>query len=172
MAWVKDGVKYVLNCGEKLTCVDPKTGEVKWQAPGPGCASASPCISGDYVVINYGEGRGTYAYKMSADKAEEIWHNRNGDRGASQVISDGYVYGFYKPGRYFCHKLETGEQKWMVQMGGGECCTPVMVDGKLFGFANDGGNTLYSAMIVFLPTPDKYTQYPVGALFRRCHRRG
>jgi outer membrane protein assembly factor BamB len=151
VAWRKDGVTYLINCGTKLTCVEAKTGAVKWQAPGPGCASATPTICGDYVVINYGQGRGTYGYKMTPDKAEQLWRINKSDRGSTPVILDGYVYA-YGGGDYACIDLNTGAVKWRERFLG-EICSPVLADGKVFGFY-DGA----AGIVVFKPTPEKYSE--------------
>jgi outer membrane protein assembly factor BamB/type 1 glutamine amidotransferase len=149
--WYKDGINYIINCGTKLTCVEAKTGAVKWQAPGPGGASATPAICGDYVVINYGLGRGTYAYRMTLEKAEQIWRISKSDRGSTPVILDGLVYA-YGGGSYACYELATGQEKWK-QPSSGEISSPVVADGKIFGFY-DG----CAGIVVFKPTADKYTE--------------
>lgn len=147
--WRKDGITYIITCGDKLTCVEAKTGEIKWQAPGPGGASATPTISGDYVVINYGQGRGTYAYRMTPEKAELLWRISKSDRGTSSVIVDGYVYA-YGAGSYACYDLITGQEMWKQRFGG-EISSPIVADGKVFGFY-DGA----SAITVFKATPESF----------------
>jgi outer membrane protein assembly factor BamB len=151
VVWFKNDINYIINCGTKLTCVKAKTGEVKWQAPGPGSASATPAICGDDVVINYGLGRGTYSYRMTPEKAEQIWRISKCDRGSTPVIFDGLVYA-YGGGSYACYELTTGQEKWK-QPFSGEISSPVVADGKVFGFY-DG----CAGIIVFKPTADKYTE--------------
>ncbi len=149
--WRKDGVTYIITCGDKLTCVEAKTGAVKWQAPGPGGASATPAIWGDYVVINYGLGRGTYAYRMTPEKAEQLWRISKSDRGTTPVILDGYVYA-YGGGSYACYELTTGEEKWKQRFGG-EISSPIAADGKIFGLYSGS-----SAIMVFKATPERFVQ--------------
>jgi outer membrane protein assembly factor BamB len=151
VAWRKHGINYIINCGTKLTCVEAKTGAVQWQAAGPGGASATPAICGDHVVINYGLGRGTYGYKMSVDKAEQLWRISKCDRGSTPVILDDHVYAF-GGGSYACYELTTGREKWKQRFSG-EISSPVAADGKVFGFY-DGA----AGIVVFRSTPDKYTE--------------
>jgi len=161
VVWRKHGVNYIINCGTKLTCVKALTGEVQWQAPGPGCASATPAIYGDYLVINYGLGRGTYAYQMSPDKAEELWHISKCDRGSTPVVLDGYVYA-YGAGSYACYDLITGQEMWKERFSG-EISSPVAADGKIFGFY-DG----CTGIVVFKATADQYTEIDRLAI-PACH---
>jgi hypothetical protein len=149
--WRKDGVTYIITCGDKLTCVEAKTGAVKWQAPGPGGASGTPAVAGDYVAINYGMGRGTYAYRITPEKAEQLWRISKSDRGTTPIILAGHVYE-YGEGSYACYDLTTGEEKWKQRFGG-EISSPIAADGKIV--------VLYSgaaAMTVFKPTPEKFVQ--------------
>jgi outer membrane protein assembly factor BamB len=149
--WRKEGVTYIITCGDKLTCVEAKTGVVKWQAPGPGGASGTPALAGDYVVINYGMGRGTYAYRMTPEKAEQLWRVSKSDRGTTPVIVAGYVFE-YGGGSYACYDLATGEEKWKQRFGG-EISSPIVADGKIFGLYSGA-----AAMTVFKPTPETFVQ--------------
>jgi outer membrane protein assembly factor BamB/type 1 glutamine amidotransferase len=148
--WRKDGVTYIITCGDKLTCVEAKSGTVRWQAPGPGGASGTPAVSGDYVVINYGIGRGTYAYRMTPEKAEQLWRVSKSDRGTTPIIVAGNVIE-YGGGSYSCYDLATGEEKWKQHFAG-EISSPIAADGKIFGLYSGA-----AAMTVFKPTPEKFT---------------
>ncbi|MCF7975148.1 MAG: PQQ-binding-like beta-propeller repeat protein, partial [Phycisphaerae bacterium] len=149
--WRKQGVTYIITCGDKLTCVNARTGAVQWQAPGPGGASATPAVYGDTVVINYGLGRGTYAYHMTPDKAEQLWRISKSDRGTTPVIVNGRVFQ-YGAGSYACYDLFTGQEKWKQRFGG-EISSPIAADGKIFGFYSGA-----SAITVFNAASDKFEQ--------------
>jgi uncharacterized protein len=149
--WRKKGVTYIITCGDKLTCVNAKTGAVQWQAPGPGGASGTPAVEGDYVVINYGLGRGTYAYHMTTEKTEQLWRVSKSDRGTTPIILAGNVYE-YGGGSYACYDLATGEEKWKQHFAG-EISSPIAADGKIFAFYSGA-----AAMTVFKPTPEKFVQ--------------
>jgi outer membrane protein assembly factor BamB len=149
--WRKKGVTYIITCGDKLTCVNAKTGAVRWQAPGPGGASGTPAVSGDYMAINYGLGRGTYAYHMTPEKAEQLWRVSKSDRGTTPIILAGNVYE-YGGGSYTCYDLTTGEEKWKQHFGG-EISSPIAADGKIFALYSGA-----AAMTVFKPTSEKFVQ--------------
>lgn len=144
VVWRKDGNTYLLsNCGEGISCVNIKTGDVLWKVPG--ADHSTPAVSGDYMAIL--TGNGMLGYKLATNTAEKVWNIKVADPGASVAIYNGYVYA-YAGGRALCVKLDTGtvawDQKTMAKISGYDFASPLVVDGKFFTMI-DGGATLLMA---------------------------
>jgi len=143
MVWEKDGKKYVLCCTDKLLfCVAADTGALVWEAPGGTGRDAnhgSPVVQGDILIT----GSHPTAFRLSPEKAEQIWNVEGGFRGSSALIHDGLVYMpyFRKDGGHLgCIDIKTGKELWW-QLNVTETTSPTAVDGKILATIDygDGG---------------------------------
>ncbi len=147
--WRKDGKTYlVCNIRNKVSCVDPKTGDILWSVRGGG--DATPAIVGDYMAVATNrKDASIIAYKLSKTKAEKLWSiEKFLDRGASPVIHDGFVYAMGNSGAW-CVNLQTGEVAWQKKLGNPEYSSPIVADGKLFVSGARG------ALMMVKATPDE-----------------
>ncbi|MCY3017699.1 MAG: PQQ-like beta-propeller repeat protein [Planctomycetota bacterium] len=151
VAWKKDGKTCLVSNTDKETfCLEAKTGKILWTIAGGGYGTAAVC--GDILVI----GGGNCAYRMSADKAEELW-KQTGGFGCSAVVADGRVY-VARSQNLFCIGLTDGKILWKQK---GNFCgrffeeytSPILADGKLFT-VSDGGQ----ALCMIKASPDKFEQ--------------
>ncbi len=152
VVWRHGGRSYVLcNTNKSLACVDLKSGEVAWTAPGGGIST--PVVFGDTVVVaSKDEKVGLAAHRMSAGGAKQLWTVPLKGRGAaSPAIYNGHVY-HVGSNVAMCVELESGKVMWQDKIKG-EINSPIVADGKVFALTNNGG------MLVMLDTsPEKHDE--------------
>lgn len=151
VAWEgPDGKQYLLcNTRGGISCVELKTGEVRWTAPG-GSPSTVAATGKHMVVLSDNADIGLQAYRISPQKAEKAWNlPKTVDRGSSPVIHDGHVYAVAGE-KTVCVELATGKLAWEGRPGKGDIASPVVADGKLIApIAN-----MFVAMVD--ARPDRY----------------
>lgn len=157
-AWTHEGKTYLLcTYGTPdpigVACIDPASGNVLWQA-GVGMAlNATPVTSGEYMVVR-GKG-GAVGFKISPQKAEQLWKSDAGDAGSSAVIYQDYVYlcgRTYNRDLVVVLDLKTGAVKMrQASVNSPTCATPIVTDGKVYTLEAPVGS-----LIAFKATPDKF----------------
>ena len=151
VAWQgPDGEQYLLcNTREGISCVELKTGEVRWTAPG-GSPSTVAATGEHMVVLSDNAEIGLQAYRITPDKAEKAWNlPKTVDRGSSPVIHAGHVYAVAGE-RTVCVELAGGKLAWEGKPGKGDIASPVVADGKLIAPINN----MFVAMVS--AAPDRY----------------
>lgn len=127
-------------------CVDPATGEEVWSQKWMtryGVNAADPIISGDYIFISSGYGKGAICLRWSGEgDPEKVWQSRDmKTQMNAAVLLDGHLYGVdgNESGDgtgLKCLALETGETKWIVtEVAHG---TVSAVNGKLLVLTEGG----------------------------------
>jgi outer membrane protein assembly factor BamB len=151
VAWQgPDGNPYLLcNTREGVACVELKTGNVRWTAPG-GSPSTVAATGEHMVVLSDNAEIGLQAYRITPDKAEKAWNlPKTVERGSSPVIHEGHVYAVAGE-RTVCVELASGKLAWEGRPGKGDIASPVVADGKLIApIAN-----MFVAMVD--AKPDRY----------------
>lgn len=157
--WTHNGRTFLL-CSlgtyAQVACVDPADGKICWKVQaGIYGVKPTPVTVGDTMVIR--GGNGTEGFKISAEKAEKLWTNKeSGDAGSSPVIYGDAVYTCTK----HYHKrlvgvidLKTGTTTYAQDArDAATCSTPILSDGK--AFVLDGAGGLYG----FKAVADKYEE--------------
>ncbi len=129
----------VINGNAALYGLDPATGAVKWQAEGG--SQSTPVASGDWLVLYSGtEGVGLRAYQMQADDTPKaawshFWVTRRYT--GSPIIHEGNVY-LCCGEKHQCVDLATGAVKWVENQINSTITSPLLVDGKLLVYENNG----------------------------------
>lgn len=129
----------VINGNNALYGLDPENGSVKWKAEGG--SHSTPVASGDWLVLYSGtEGVGLRAYKMQADGTPKtawshFWVTRRYT--GSPIIYEGNVYHCCGE-KHQCIDLETGAVKWVVNEINSTITSPLLADGKLLVYENNG----------------------------------
>ena len=138
----------IANGARDVFGVDAASGETVWKMPGGG--DATPVISGDRLVVTSRNApQNLAAYKLIAGTAPELLWEKNfltRRYGASPIIHDGHVYHLGSA-RHWCLNLDTGKVTWERQSSSA-ISSPVLADGKLFVYENNGG---YLAMLKASP---------------------
>jgi hypothetical protein len=118
---------------------DPESGELLWTVEGG--SQSTPVASGDWLVLYSGtEGVGLRAYQMQADgKPKAAWSHFWVTRRytGSPIIHEGNVY-LCCGEKHQCVDLVTGKEKWVVNEINSTITSPLLVDGKLLVYENNG----------------------------------
>lgn len=129
----------VMQSGESIVAVDPRSGNVKWviEEGADKIASGTPAgglllLPGDEMMaLNVGE---------SATAPDVVWRNgRVSPRNASAVVSGDRFYSL-KGSVLVAATVEDGEQIWQERLSGlgGTWATPVFANGRIYIFDQAG----------------------------------
>lgn len=138
VAWRAGGkAMAICNTGRDVACVDVRTGEVRWAVRGGGRSTAA--VSGEHMAVFTGrKEHGLLGYRISADKAEQIWAvPQCADGGASPAIADGQVYLVCRD-LAVCVELATGKVAWEQKLSARGYSSPGVADGKLLALVGRG----------------------------------
>ena len=137
--------------GRDAVCIDPADGKQLWSVKVAG-GQSSVVIDGDVMVVQTKDkDHGLVAFRITPEKAEEIWKNKEFfDGSASPVVTGGHAYVVVKD-LAACVKLEDGSTVWKEKVknsvGWG---SPVLADGKLITLLGRGDVLMHRA------TPEKF----------------
>ncbi len=126
--------------------LDPKTGDVKWAAPGnyQWRTVGSVATDGTYLFSSFGSGGGgktATTLKLNSGKAEVAYHLSMKDGLGyvpSPIIHDGHLYLLGDGGVFTCRRLDTGEEVFRERIGGNFFSSPILADGKFICGSRDG----------------------------------
>ncbi len=132
-----------------------KDGKQLWSLPwkcDAGLGIAQPIIDGDCVYLSTGYNVGAALLKITDNKPEVVWKNKNmRNQINSCILWQGYLYGpdgGPDTGKLRCIAYDTGELKWSEPSTGK--CSLMMVDGKLLIMSEKG------ELIVADSSPDAF----------------
>jgi len=108
-----------------LAALDAATGRVRFQFPwrsrsGASVNSAVPVVLGDLVFLSASYGTGAVLLQVTGDQVKPVWQGDESmsNHYASDVLKDGYLYGFHGRQEYGqelrCVELRTGKVQWSV----------------------------------------------------------
>lgn len=144
---LKNGKRYMIFTSKRAyTCVNPDTGERVWSERWMtryGVNAADPVVSGDFIFISTGYGKGAILLKWSGEgEPEKVWQSREMRTQMNAcVLLDGYLYGIdgnegADGTGLKCIELTSGEVKWVeTSVGHG---TAVAVKGELLVLTEEG----------------------------------
>ena len=108
----------IVQTREKLTGVDPASGNVLWSQDVPnfrGMNILTPIVFGDSILTSSYQNK-SWLYKISktadAYKSEEAWNNNAQGYMSTPVVINGYAYLHLGNQRFTCIDLKTGERTW------------------------------------------------------------
>ncbi len=132
---------------------DPRTGEELWRYDEHTNHSAStrPVILGDTVYVPTGFPK-PYLVALSdpkqglLDESDVAWKLEKGvpKKPSLQLVGD-YLYAISDGGVATCWEAGTGEVEWMERIGGNYSASPLVADGRLYFFSEEGGTAVVKA---------------------------
>jgi outer membrane protein assembly factor BamB len=157
--FTKDTVQCVALFGATAVYgVEVKTGKEIWQFPWKTNYKinvADPIIYNDMVFISSGYGKGCSLFKITDNKPEEVWENKEMKNHFSTcILWKDHIYGFDgnagKNVPLKCLEFVTGTEKWSHDVAG--MGSLIMADGKLIYLTQDG------ELVIAEATPEKYQE--------------
>jgi outer membrane protein assembly factor BamB len=130
VVWKHDNKDYLLVYHDgSLVCVRSEDGGVVWRTRmRAGHGDQSPVLAGEGLVVARA-GNSLQAYRLSKGKPEQLWYARDGNRGASPVVTGGRVFTQHRS--TICRDLKTGKEIWREVKQKTETCSPIVADGKV-----------------------------------------
>lgn len=134
-----DSSEVVLQSGQDIVAVDPRSGNVKWRIEESRARTESPTPAGellllpgdDLLALNVGE---------SASRPQTAWRNNQlSPRNASTAATGDRLYSL-KGSVLVCAEIESGDVIWKQRLSGlgNTWATPVVAAGKIYVFDQSG----------------------------------
>ena len=134
----RDGKNLVLiQSSDKIDVVNPKTGEITYQKEGKVSTVSSACVVGDTVFAPMD---GTSAFSVSSDgKMEPKWNQGQIKAGSpSYQVNGDSIFTCSSRGILKVWNRETGEKTKEARIDGNYWSTPLIADGHMYCFSQDG----------------------------------
>ena len=134
----RDGKNLVLiQSSDKIDVLDPKTGDVKFQQEGRVSTVSSACIVNDTVFAPMD---GTTAFSVSSDGTiEPKWNQGQIKAGSpSYQVNGEFIFTCDSKGILKIWNRETGQKEKQARIEGSYWSTPVIADGHMYCFGQDG----------------------------------
>ena len=148
IAYIDRRPQLVLMGNPAITAYNPETGEPFWRVEGlNGEVAASPCSAGGIIF-----GASEYAALIAVDatRGEILWQaNDFLPEVSSPVATSEHVYLVTSYGVLACYDAKTGKLVQSFELNAEFYSSPMIVEGKLYVFANDGKVFIYTANSAF-----------------------
>ena len=150
VASVGDGQPVLISLGSKaLYAYEPDTGVELWRVEyrAAHSGSATPVVSKDLIYFNTGHGKSElWAVKPGAKgviaDSEVVWKvKRNAPTRGSVLLVDDLIYMVDEGGIASCVDAKTGDDVWRKRIGGNYSAAPLLADGRIYFFSEDGKAT-------------------------------
>ncbi len=127
----------LLQSADKIDVLDPKTGEVKFQQEGRVSTVSSACVVDDTIFAPMD---GTSTFTVASDgKIEPKWNQAKIRAGSpSYQVNGDSIFTCNSGGILKIWDRETGEKKKEARIEGSYWSTPVIADGHMYCFGQDG----------------------------------
>ncbi len=127
----------LLTSSDRATVVELETGKTVWEKAGRGNPIPSASVDENrlYLPID-----GTTVVQFDdAGNFRELWASSRVAAGsASNVVTGNRIYSVARGGILNCSSAENGERIWQTRVGGQHWTTPLVADGHLYMFSQDG----------------------------------
>ena len=130
------------------------TGKEVWRFGQEGVHSASsrPVIGNGmwFLTPGFGKKNQMLALKLGGsgvlDESSVAWRAAKASPTKPSLLLDGdYIYAVDDKGIAWCIEAKTGEVKWSERIGGDYSASPLLADGKLYFFSENGAVTVAAA---------------------------
>ncbi|MBY0528374.1 MAG: PQQ-binding-like beta-propeller repeat protein [Gemmataceae bacterium] len=153
------GAELVVASTAGLTGYNPADGVENWnwvwdfKPAKPLRTVGSPIVSNGLVLAGSGDGDGTrhlVAVKLGGkgdiSKDALAWDKRKGSAYVPTMLAAGdHIYYVNDNGMAGCYSAKNGEEPWSERLGGSFSASPLLIDGKVYAFAEDGNVFVFAA---------------------------
>jgi outer membrane protein assembly factor BamB len=153
---VADESLVLLGSAKSYVAVDAATGAERWRFPWLtqyGVNAADPIVSGSFVLISSGYGKGAALLDISSKPPTAVWQSRDfRNQFSSSVLLDGFIYGIdgdtTVKAALKCVEFRSGAIKWTREgIGSGAL---MAADGKLIILSDHG------ELMIAEASPDRF----------------
>ena len=150
-----NGKPLLLSSGAKAHYgYEPATGKEVWRFATDGVHSAAsrPVVGHGmwFLTPGFGKKNQMIALKLGGsgelDESSVAWRAAKAAPTKPSLLLDGdYIYAVDDKGIAWCIEAKTGEVKWSERIGGDYSASPLLADGKLYFFSENGAVTVVAA---------------------------
>ncbi len=134
----ESGPLVLLQAGDGVTAVIPKTGEPAWKFA-VGGSTISSVTPADGLLFVPADGVTAIRPPAPGSNPETLWNNKKLNCSfVSPVAYRGKVYAINGAGVLNCADAKTGELDWQLRLGGDYWATPAAADGRMYCPCKDG----------------------------------
>ena len=113
---------------EKVTSLDPQTGEVNWEIDGSTTECVSTTVTDGKHIYSSGGYPTNHITAIVADGSGDIaWEKKDRLYVPSLLEKDGYIWAALDSGIAVCWDAATGEEMWKDRLGGNFTGSPTLV---------------------------------------------
>jgi outer membrane protein assembly factor BamB len=141
----QQGPELIVNSSENVEAFDPDTGQSLWKYVEPTrFAVPMPVYHEGVLYISRGYRSGPYmalraGQRGDIPKSKLLWHVETGAPYTSSLVYDnGLLFMASEMGIVTCTDARTGERVWRERLGGIYSASPVVADGKIYLFGENG----------------------------------
>ena len=128
-----------------VIALDAATGDEEWFFETSGSISASPAVTGSYLVVPSKDGN---VYAVERSDGSEVWRSAVGAGVSSASVWAGTAFvgggSFSSAGRISALNLSTGLERWSFAPNGPVQASVTYSDGKIFFATNTAQGTVYA----------------------------
>ena len=131
---------------DKVTSLDPATGQKNWEIDGATteCATSTP-TDGKHIYTSGGFPKNHVAAVAADGSGQVVWETKNKVYVPSMLIKDGLLYATEDSGVALCLDAATGEEKWKGRLGGNFTASPVLVGDDIHAVNEEGDYFIFKA---------------------------
>ena len=140
ISFSQEGEDYFLLLGRTgVVAYRAKTGEIAWELDGAGSSVSSAVPVGEQLLLPFDGLTMVDPSKMDEGSPATTWHNqRLRPSNTSPVIDGDTAYLLGSDGVLTSCDLKTGERGWRVRIDGNYWSTPLVSNGYLYAFSQQG----------------------------------
>ncbi len=137
----------VLSGAGQVNAYDPSNGRLLWSAEAGTKATCGTLIWDDERVYASGGYPGKQTVAVRSDGSTQVvWSHRVKCYEQSMLIHDGHIYAVADGGIAYCWDAESGRQKWVERLGGGDIsASPVLVGDRIYATFERGLTVVFRA---------------------------
>lgn len=149
-----NGKPHLIHAGnDRVTALDPKNGDLIWEAKKFGEVSANtPVIGGNMIFASTGVPRKMMAVGADGSVAWVRDNSAEIPYPPSMLFHDGHLYTVSENGFAACLAAKSGDTAWSERLRGSYYASPLLVGKNIYACNRDGLTT------IFVASPDGYEE--------------
>jgi outer membrane protein assembly factor BamB len=136
----------VISGGESITSYDPSNGKKLWSA---NCMTMATCgtivWNKDCVFASGGYPKPETACVLADGSGKVVWTNKQKCYEQSMLCFEDHIYAVTDAGIAHCWRAKDGEMLWRERLGGDYSCSPILVNGVIQIFNEQGQGFAFKA---------------------------
>ena len=143
---IKGRDQLLLSGCDRVTSLNPKTGEVLWEIPGSTTECVVTMVTDGHRVFTSGGYPKNHTVAVEADGSGQVaWQNSTRVYVPSMIVSRQHAFAVADAGFAICWEAATGKEIWKERLGGDFFSSPVMAGNHIYATNIRGKTYVYRA---------------------------